>query len=248
MLHLAVARKCEAVIKTILARDGVDVSATDHLGQTPLHLAVEQGCDVVVKTLLTQDRVDVNAMDQSSWTPLHRAAQEGHEALVEALLARSAEVDASNISNRKPLYYAASNGHEAVARLLLGEGADPNMCLLNEWDGPMKQLMSEKLWEHSKTAVKSEGHSSTDSLADSASHDEESIHRGHEHSPAINVFPDVKLYGPLEGKTSFRKYGGSVTIAESKIRNRNSNRIVSRRIGSICIVRKARRRKALTAN
>jgi ankyrin repeat protein len=120
----------EAVVKLLLAKDGVDPDSKDaRYGQTPLSWAAENGHEAVVKLLLAKDGVDPDSKDNEyGRTPLSWAARNGHEAVVKLLLAKDGVGPDSkdNGYGRTPLSWAAENGHEAVVKLLLAkDGVDP---------------------------------------------------------------------------------------------------------------------------
>ena len=76
----------EAVVKLLLATDGVEADAKDKDDQTPLSLAAFSGHEAVVKLLLATDGVEADAKDKDGRTPLSLAASSGHEAVVKLLL------------------------------------------------------------------------------------------------------------------------------------------------------------------
>ncbi|KAI9774450.1 MAG: hypothetical protein M1839_001733 [Geoglossum umbratile] len=113
----------EAVVKLLLAKDGVDINSKDsRWGQTPLSWAAWEGREAVVKLLLEKDGADINSKDSNlGQTPLTWAAQRGHEAVVKLLLEKDG-VDINSKDSRwgqTPLSWAAQRGHEAVVKLLL---------------------------------------------------------------------------------------------------------------------------------
>jgi ankyrin repeat protein len=60
----------EAVMKLLLAKDGVDLISKDEVGKTPLSWAARNGHEAVVKLLLATDGVDPDSMDNNGRTPL----------------------------------------------------------------------------------------------------------------------------------------------------------------------------------
>jgi ankyrin repeat protein len=113
----------EAVVKLLLAKDGVRINSKCDSRQTPLSYAAENGHEAVVKLLLAKDGVDINSKE---WfdrrTPLSYAAENGDEAVVKLLLAKDGvDINSKCDSRRTPLSYAAEDGHEAVVKLLLAK-------------------------------------------------------------------------------------------------------------------------------
>jgi ankyrin repeat protein len=127
-LSLAAENGHEAVVKLLLAKDGVDPDSKDDYGQTPLRWAVNRGHGVVVKLLLAEDGVNPNSKDNSGQTPLSWAAKNGHEAVAKLLLAEyGVDPDSKDPCGRTPLSRAAAKGYKALAKLLLAEdGVDPD--------------------------------------------------------------------------------------------------------------------------
>ncbi|KAH7462318.1 hypothetical protein FOMA001_g18690 [Fusarium oxysporum f. sp. matthiolae] len=110
----------EAVVKLLLATEGVGVDSKDEYGKTPLSLAATFGNEATVKLLLETEKVDVDSKDETGRTPLFLAAEDGHEAIVKLLLeTEKVDMDSKNKDGWTPLSFAAANGHEAIAKLLL---------------------------------------------------------------------------------------------------------------------------------
>ena len=112
----------KAVVKLLLAAEGVDVNVADgEYGRTPLAWTTVRGDENVVKLLLATKGVDVNAKDTfDNSTPLLLAAQYGREVIDKLLLATAdVDIDARNNYNQTPLSLAAERRHDAVVNLLL---------------------------------------------------------------------------------------------------------------------------------
>ena len=79
-LFMAAENGHEAVVKLLLATDGVDPDSKDtEWGRTPLSRAAERGHEAVVRLLLATDGVDPDSEDNEwGWTPLSWAARNGH--------------------------------------------------------------------------------------------------------------------------------------------------------------------------
>jgi hypothetical protein len=111
----------EAVVRLLLAKDGVDPDSKDYYGRTPLSWAAGNGHEAVARLLLAKGGVDPDSKSgYYGRTPLAWAAGNGHEAVVRLLLAKDG-VDPNSKDNdreRTPLAWAAENGHEAVVKLL----------------------------------------------------------------------------------------------------------------------------------
>jgi ankyrin repeat protein len=133
-LWWAAANGHEAVVKLLLAKDGVNPDAKDRHDETPLWRAAARGHEAVVKLLLAKGDVNLDAKDELGRTPLWWAAANGHEAVVKLLLAKDGvNPDAKDGLGRTPLWWAAHNGHEAVVKLLLTkDSVNPDA---KGWDG-----------------------------------------------------------------------------------------------------------------
>jgi ankyrin repeat protein len=59
-----------AVVKLLLAEDGVDPDSQDNIGQTPLGWATGNGHEAVVKLLLARDDVNLDSKDNYGQPPL----------------------------------------------------------------------------------------------------------------------------------------------------------------------------------
>jgi hypothetical protein len=119
----------DAVVKLLLANDGVDPDSKDtKYGRTPLSWAAEGGHDAVVKLLLANDGVDLDSKDTKyGRTPLCLAAANGHEAVVRLLLEKKVDINTKSVNGMTSLHWVAKKGHEAVVALLLEYGADIEM-------------------------------------------------------------------------------------------------------------------------
>jgi ankyrin repeat protein len=75
-LALAAELGHEAVVKLLLATDGVDPDSKDYYdNRTPLSWAAEGAHEAVVKLLLATDSVDPDSKDYDGRTPLSWAAE-----------------------------------------------------------------------------------------------------------------------------------------------------------------------------
>jgi uncharacterized protein len=105
---------------------GVDVTARNAAGDTPLHRAVEKGMRSLAESLLARG-ADVNARSKNGETPLHLAALDADPAVVELLLEARADPLARNNDGESVLMWASLSGHIVVAQRLLQRGADANV-------------------------------------------------------------------------------------------------------------------------
>ncbi|RYP11922.1 hypothetical protein DL767_011214 [Monosporascus sp. MG133] len=122
-LSWAAEKGYKAVVKLLLAAEGVEADSKDDYGRTPLSWAAENGHEAVVKLLLAEG-VEADSKDKYGRTPLSWAAENGHQAVLKLLLAEGVKADSKDVDGRTPLSWAAENGHEAVVKLLLAEGVE----------------------------------------------------------------------------------------------------------------------------
>lgn len=118
-LHEAAAYNTVDMVR-LLVSTGLDVTAQDLDGDTPLHFAAEHNPDREVVRLLLDHGADVNAKNQLGETPLHKAAESNDEPLVvKALLEGGADKDARTNEGRTACWLAVSkDADEEVRRLL----------------------------------------------------------------------------------------------------------------------------------
>ncbi len=125
----------------LLLSSGVDVTATNHNGDTPLHLAsfgfniftltdtatcvwMEQKARMLdmplkVTQLLLDHGADVNAVNLQGKTALHLSIMKGRISLVQLLLARSADVTLKDGLRAAPLTLALEYGDKEAVQALL---------------------------------------------------------------------------------------------------------------------------------
>ncbi|KAF5639783.1 ankyrin repeat [Fusarium tjaetaba] len=109
-----------AIVKMLLAKQGISADHKGLLKRTLLSFAAQEGHLAVVRLLLSRLDVDPNSTDAMRRTPLSLAAGNRYTAVVQALLKKEGVLaDQADIANQTPLSFAARNGHEAVVRLLL---------------------------------------------------------------------------------------------------------------------------------
>ena len=112
----------EAIVKLLLAMNGVEANLKDKYGRTPLQRATRNGHKAVVRLLVAQG-AELETNDKNGQTPLLWAAKKGHKAVVKLLLAQGAELESRDKYDQTPLSWAGRNGHKAIAQLLLKQGA-----------------------------------------------------------------------------------------------------------------------------
>lgn len=111
-------------LNELLFQHGMNPSAPDWLGITPLHQFVRNG-DVEKATLFLDHGADLHARDEDLCsTPLGWAAKFGQKAMAELLLARGAQPALPGDPPwATPLAWATRRGHHEIAALLRQHGA-----------------------------------------------------------------------------------------------------------------------------
>ena len=118
-LHEAAAYNTVGVVRLLVSK-GLDVTAQDLNGDTPLHFAAEHSADPEIPALLLDHGADVNAKNQLGKTPLHIAAESSDAPwVVRALLERGADKDARTSGGQTACWLAVSrDADEEIRRLL----------------------------------------------------------------------------------------------------------------------------------
>lgn len=112
-------------LNELLFQHGMNASAPDWLGVTPLHHFARNG-DVEKATLFLDHGANLHARDEDICsTPLGWAAKFGQKPMVELLLARGAKPNLpDDPSWATPLAWATRRGHSEIAELLRNRGAE----------------------------------------------------------------------------------------------------------------------------
>lgn len=90
LLHYAAKYHHPEIIE-VLVKNGADIHAQDHWGETPLHNAIEDFPETKDKkayetlTVLVKNGSDIHAKDQSGKTPIDIAREKGYDDIVEFL-------------------------------------------------------------------------------------------------------------------------------------------------------------------
>lgn len=111
-------------LNELLFQHGMNASAPDWLGTTPLHHFARNG-DVEKATLFLDHGADLHARDEDICsTPLGWAAKFGRKAIVELLLKRGAKPNLIDDPPwATPLVWATRRGHPEIVELLQAHGA-----------------------------------------------------------------------------------------------------------------------------
>lgn len=139
MLHRAVIRGDDEIVKQLLLETTVDKDATDNDGNIALYLACLGGnYDIVA--ILVSACANLEIPNRQGWKAIHAAAAQGNKC-IELLLNAGAEKDTPNPRGLTPLQLAiqgTQEEHELVVQILLDSGAnfngrDSNQRTLLHW-------------------------------------------------------------------------------------------------------------------
>ncbi|EFX01610.1 ankyrin repeat protein [Grosmannia clavigera kw1407] len=114
-----------AFLIDILLESGIDATAKNKDGLTPVHIASNRGKERVVQALL-EKKVDLEAQTPLKQTALHLAVLGRHESVVGLVLHAGSSKDARDSKKRTCLHLAAEEGQLDMARLLVKHGFDVN--------------------------------------------------------------------------------------------------------------------------
>jgi ankyrin repeat protein len=109
-----------------LVDTGIDLAATNRLGETPLYVAAEKGHPEMAKRLIAKG-ADAKARTPNGETVLHAAAMIESMALMTMLIEAGAEKDLANRDGETPLHWAALTGTFLAVKALADAGADLNV-------------------------------------------------------------------------------------------------------------------------
>eukprot|EP00092_Neocalanus_flemingeri_P015085 GFUD01016296.1.p1 GENE.GFUD01016296.1~~GFUD01016296.1.p1 ORF type:complete len:368 (+),score=151.48 GFUD01016296.1:51-1154(+) len=110
-----------ACIQSLLARQGVDLSAEDRMGRRVVQVAAQAGAVTVLEYLKDECGVVVG-----EGGTMHCAAREGQTDVVQRLISWGVEVDKRDNEGRTPLFLSVSGQHAETSRVLLEAGASPD--------------------------------------------------------------------------------------------------------------------------
>lgn len=126
---------------SMLLDNGVSVSATNKLGETPLYVAAEKGQIEMARMLIARG-ADARARTPNGETVLHAASMIESAALTSELIAAGAEVDAANQDGETALQWAALTGTFLAVKALADAGADLNIQDLRLGNTPLHAAVS----------------------------------------------------------------------------------------------------------
>ncbi len=120
-LYLALRDGSPNVFNALLAMPGINVNATNDVGETPLMMAALRQNIGAMNALIKQGA----SINKTGWTPLHYAGTGGSAEAVQLLLAQKADIEAKSPNGSTPLMMAARYGSDESTLALLKAGASP---------------------------------------------------------------------------------------------------------------------------
>ena len=119
-LHWAADKGHTAVVRALLAVDGLEVNAADCSGKTALIKAAFNGYIGIVQALVAVESVNINAQDAHGATPLIYAAEGGHRTIAYMLLAlKEIDVNIKDNVGYTALVYAVREDFSLIVGALL---------------------------------------------------------------------------------------------------------------------------------
>ena len=124
-----------------LVDSGIDLSANNKLGETPLYVAAEKGQLEMAKLLIAKG-ADAKARTPNGETVLHAAAMIESTSLMTALIEAGAEINLTNRDGETPLHWAATTGTFLAVKALADAGADLNVQDASAGNTPLHAAVS----------------------------------------------------------------------------------------------------------
>jgi ankyrin repeat protein len=107
----------------------IDLSITNHRGQTLLHLAAQFAIPRIIEQLLEKSNPsDLEMVDKKGWTSIYYAIEGNRVENVRFLCRKGANFKHAAYNLSTPLMFACQRGVLSIIRGLLEEGADPNQA------------------------------------------------------------------------------------------------------------------------
>ena len=132
---------------------GLDINATNVVGETPLYKAVRYGTPETVQALIAAG-ADVNATEVYGETPLHNAVRYGTPETVQALIDAGADVNAQDKFGYAPLHRATEWGTPETVQALIAAGADVNAK--DNYGRTAKDILKERIARETDPKKKAE--------------------------------------------------------------------------------------------
>jgi len=110
---------------------GIDLSANNKLGETPLYVAAEKGQLEIAKLLIAK------GADAKALTPNGESTS-----LMTALIEAGAEINLANRDGETPLHWAATTGTFLAVKALADAGADLNVQDVSAGNTPLHAAVS----------------------------------------------------------------------------------------------------------
>ncbi len=112
----------DAILVSLLIKDGADVNTLDDRGNTPLLLAITRGNCALVNLLILKG-ADANLPDQFGYTPIMAACLRENQETFKILLER-ADISIINPMTNRTVYEIALNSNPGVVPLIEAKMAE----------------------------------------------------------------------------------------------------------------------------
>ena len=137
----AVARKLDTV--RTLIKEGADINARNHDGETPLHVAVHSGDEEVVNLLISL-KVNLEIVNNKGLTPLQLADSLNKIQIIELLINQGADVNVIDNDGNTLLHLQVKKRDCCVAHMLLDNGG-ASLTIKNNKELTPKEMLEEMI-------------------------------------------------------------------------------------------------------
>ncbi|PCJ23387.1 MAG: hypothetical protein COA94_08345 [Rickettsiales bacterium] len=117
-ISMAMQKNHVYVVKKLLARDDVDLSAVDGANAGVIHYATVLD-NLEIMQILVDKQIDINAQNAAGLTALYVATLKNSPEMAALLLAGGAEHDIPNVQGFYPIHGAVHHGHMGMMEILL---------------------------------------------------------------------------------------------------------------------------------
>jgi ankyrin repeat protein len=118
LIHLAILSGSDVLVAIIAKLNGVDLSAPDPAGLTPLMATAKVRDGKMASILLDTGKVDANGTGKGGDTALHIAAAAGAGGVVKRIIAKGGDTQRRNANGKTPADIARAAGMHDIAYIL----------------------------------------------------------------------------------------------------------------------------------
>ncbi|KAF6207634.1 hypothetical protein GE061_016081 [Apolygus lucorum] len=150
VLHIAVERGSNDVLKYLCAMDHIAIDAHTHLLMTPLSIAVQEN-KLVAAQILMGYGADPNTPIVFEQNVVHVAAHNQNHTMLHEVITNGAEVNIIDCFDQSPLSISILMvPNRRITRILLEAGADPNFKSKSNMSILTEAILTENVFHHFK--------------------------------------------------------------------------------------------------